>query len=128
MSEQENELTPVRQKREMVALSEAASAKINKWMEQINSKKSVSLSRKAFLSWYLENVPDNLSSSEVNSAIETFYDTEAHLRQLLRDVRKSKASGQGDGGIDLVLRTKKTEAKKDAIEDEFQNDIQNQIK
>lgn len=122
MSEQEINQEKIRQKRDLVALSDAASAKINKWIEQINAKKSVSISRKAFLSWYIENAPESLSNSEVNSAIETFYDTEAHLRQLLREVRKAKANGQADGGIDLVLRSKKAEVKKE-IEDVPKNDL-----
>jgi hypothetical protein len=117
MSETEINQNIVKSKRDMVALSEAAAAKIDKWIEQINAKKTVSLSRKSFLSWYIENAPDNLSGGEVNAAIDTFYDTEAHLRRLLRDVRRAKASGLGDGGIDLVLRTKKAEIKRETGED-----------
>ncbi len=117
MKEHNDNEEKVRQKRDMVALSDAASAKIDKWIEQINAKKTVNLSRKSFLSWYIEHAPDNLSNGEINTAIENFYDTEAHLRKLLRDVRKAKAEGQSGSGFDLVLRTKKSEVKKDVEDD-----------
>lgn len=110
----------IRQKRDMVALSDAASAKIEKWIEQINAKKTVNLSRKSFLSWYIENAPECLSNAEVNLAIETFYDTEAHLRQLLRDLKKAKADGQADSSFDVFLRAKKTELKK--VQEEGESD------
>lgn len=112
MSEVENGSVE-REKREFVALNPTTAAKVDRWIEQIKAKKSVKISRRQFLAWYIEVAPDNLSGGEVNAAIERFYDTETHLRQLLRDVKKAKASGQGDGGVDLVLRTKKPEARKD---------------
>ena len=44
--------------------------------------------------------------------------TEAHLRQLLRDLKKAKADGQADSGFDVLLRAKKTEVKRVSDEGE----------
>ena len=106
-----------RPKRDLVAISKEAAIKIDQWIEQINAKKTVNLSRRAFLSWYIERAPDNLSNGEINSALECFYDTEAHLRQLLREVRKAKENGDGNT-LDFVLKAKKAEPKKESSQDE----------
>lgn len=110
MSE-ESEVNP-REHKEHVALSNAASQKISLWFEQINAKKKVKLSKKAFVSWYIESAPDNLSNSEINAVIEQFYDPEAHLRQMLREVRKAKKEGQSGRSMELILRERRSETKK----------------
>lgn len=111
---EENKLKP-RESREHIALSKSASEKINSWFEQINAKKKVKLSKKAFVSWYIESAPDNLTNSEINEVIEKFYDPETHLRQMLRDVRKAKKEGQNGSSMELILKEKRAEPKKTVL-------------
>ncbi len=101
-----------KKKIEHVALSEVSIQKINRWFEQINAKKKIRLSRKELINWFIEKTPDTLSGSDLSAIIETFYDDEAYLRQLLRDVKKAKAEGNVDA-LDLIVRQKKQEPKKD---------------
>ena len=101
-----------KKKIEHVALSEASIQKINRWFDQVNAKKKIRLSRKNLINWFIEKAPDTLSGSDLNAIIETFYDDEAYLRQLLRDVKKAKAEGNVDA-LDLIVRQKKQEPKKD---------------
>lgn len=108
---EENKSKP-RESREHIALSKYASEKINSWFEQINAKKKVKLSKKAFVSWYIESAPDNLTNSEINEVIEKFYDPETHLRQMLREVRKAKKDGQNGSSMELILKEKRAEPKK----------------
>jgi hypothetical protein len=110
-----------REHKENIALSKAASEKINFWFEQINSKKKVKLSKKAFVSWYIESAADNLTNGEINSIIERFYDPETHLRQMLREVRKAKKSGQNAISMELILKEKRTEQKKTFISSELES-------
>ena len=98
---------------EHVALNEASVQKINRWFEQINAKKKIKLSRKDLLNWVIEKSPENLSNNELNAIIENFYDDEAYLRQLLREVKKAKADGSEET-LDLIVRPKRPEAKKDS--------------
>lgn len=101
-----------KKKIEHVALSESSIYKINRWFEQVNAKKKIRLSRKDLINWFIEKTPDTLSSSDLNAIIETFYDDEAYLRQLLRDVKKARAEGNVDA-LDLIVRQKRQEPKKD---------------
>lgn len=101
-----------KKKIEHVALSENAIQKINRWFEQINAKKKIRLSRKDLVNWLIEKVPDNLSGSDLGAIVEAFYDDEAYLRQLLRDVKKAKAEGKDDS-IDVIVRPKRLDSKKE---------------
>ncbi len=113
MSEKET----LNQSKEIVTLTEASSKKIAHWLEQIESKK-VKLSRKEFLNWFIEKSPDNLSNSDLNSIAEKYYDEEAFLRRLLKQVKQDKKNGMA-GNIELVVKQKRTELKKeDAVSTE----------
>lgn len=113
MSEKET----LNQSKEIVTLSEASSKKIAHWLEQIESKK-VKLSRKEFLNWFIEKSPDNLSNSDLNAISEKYYDEEAFLRRLLKQVKQDKKNGMA-GNIELVVKQKRTELKKeDAVSTE----------
>lgn len=117
MSENETPINP-RPRFEHIALSETSTTKINSWFEQINSKKKgVKISRKDFINWLIEKSPDTLSGGDLSALIDRFYDEAAFLRQLLRDVKLAKSEGKNNTGFELVLKTKKTEAKKDSADD-----------
>lgn len=100
-------------KREYVALTPGASERINRWIEQVSAKKKIKASRKAFISWYIENAPENLSNKEVASAIERFYKTTDYLRQLLREAKQAETEGTAEPDIEVVVRAKRVEPKKD---------------
>jgi hypothetical protein len=111
MSDETNEQKPKKQV-EHIALSETSSKKITNWIEQVQAKKKgVRITRKDFMNWRIEEDPDALSSKDVNALIERFYDEESFLRQLLRDIKKAKKSGQTEPTIELVVRPKKLEQK-----------------
>lgn len=108
------------QSKEIVTLTEASSKKIVHWLEQIESKK-VKLSRKEFLNWFIEKSPDNLSNSDLNAITEKYYDEEAFLRRLLKQVKQDKKNGM-PGNIELVVKQKRTEFKKeDSVSTEADN-------
>lgn len=117
--EQDPTQKPARPNRDHVALSEESTQKINKWFEQINSKKKIRVTRKDMVNWLIEKSPENLSSGDLSAIISKFYDEETFLRQLLRDVKRAKASGEGDS-LEVIVRTRKTESKKEAtpVDDE----------
>jgi hypothetical protein len=98
----------VKPKLEHIALVESSSQKLDRWTEQVNAKKKIRIPRRDLLNWWLTRSPENLSNSDVNALIEEFYDEEAFLRQLLRDVKKAKKEGQIDSTIEVVVRPKKT--------------------
>jgi hypothetical protein len=112
MSEENENTEKVR--RDLVALTDLSSQKVNIWLEQIRTKKrGVKISKKDLLNWLIEKTPDILSNSDLNAIVEKFYDEEALLRQLLRDVKKAKIEGSSPLALDLVLRAKKADSKKD---------------
>lgn len=124
MSEESNEPKSKKQV-EHIALSENSSKKITNWIEQVQAKrKGVRITRKDFLNWRLEEDPDVLSSKDVNALIERFYDEESFLRQLLRDVKKAKKSGQLEPTLELVVRSKKIVSQDDSAS-EAADDTQN---
>ncbi len=102
-------------KLEHVALALTSTLKINKWFEQINAKKKIKLSRKDLINWLIERLPENLSAGDLNALIDKFYDNEKYLRQLLREVKAAKASGS-DENLDIILKTKKLDARRDQEE------------
>lgn len=107
-----------KKKFETIALNELSSKKITNWLEQINfKKKGIKISRKDFVNWLIEKTPDNLGSSDMNSLIDKFYDEENLLRQLLKEVKKAKKEGQLEPSLEFIVRTKKTEQKKDIAVD-----------
>lgn len=113
----------IRPKLEHVALSEASTQKINAWLEQVNlKKKGVKISRKDFINWLIEKSPDNLSGGDLSVLIDRFYDEAKFLRQRLREVNQAKAEGKTDTGFELVLKPKKTEARKDVVENAAQDE------
>lgn len=108
----------IKKKFETIALNELSSKKITNWLEQINfKKKGIKISRKDFVNWLIEKTPDNLGSSDMNSLIDKFYDEENLLRQLLKEVKKAKKEGQLEPSLEFIVRTKKTEQKKDIAVD-----------
>ena len=113
--EEQNEIeTKKRMVFETVALTNASAEKIKNWIEQANAKKKgVKVSRKDFVNWLIEKSPENLSGGDLNALVDRFYDEERFLRQLLRDVKKAKESGQTEVMLDLVVKTKRNETKKD---------------
>ena len=52
-------------------------------------------------------MPENLSSSDLASLIDHFFDERKLLRLLLRESTKAKAEGREDAGFELVVKTKK---------------------
>ncbi len=117
MSDQDELPDKPRAKRDSIVISPAAAERIDRYIEQIGQQKPINLSRKAFLSWYIENGPENLSNKQVNAAINRFYDTKTHLRQLLRDVTAAEEKGE-NGEFEIVFKPKKLENKKDIAQDE----------
>ena len=95
-----------------VALNRESSQKINAWIDQVSlKKKGVKISRKQFVNWLIEKMPENLSSSDLASLIDHFFDERKLLRLLLRESAKAKAEGREDAGFELVVKTKKPENK-----------------
>lgn len=110
MDEIENKSEKI--KFEHVTLLPDSSQKINSWLEQVSfKKKGVKISRKQFVNWLIEKMPENLSSSDLSSLIDRFFDEQKLLRQLLRESVKAKAEGREDAGFELVVKTKKPENK-----------------
>lgn len=106
----ETESTVKKIKFEHVTLLPESVQKINSWLEQVSfKKKGVKISRKQFVNWLIEKMPENLSSSDLSSLIDKFFDERKLLRQLLRESSKAKAEGREDAGFELVVKTKKPE-------------------
>jgi len=113
MSEEQRE-NKISKRYEHIALSETASAKITGWLEQVGiKKKGVRITRKDFVNWLVEKSPENLSNGDLNSLIDRFYDEASFLRQLLREVKIAKKNGQTEHALEFIVRTKKTDQKKD---------------
>ncbi|MDZ4676559.1 MAG: hypothetical protein SGI74_03535, partial [Oligoflexia bacterium] len=64
---------------EHIALVESSSQKLDRWIEQVNTKKKIRIARRDLLNWWLTRSPENLSNGDVNALIEEFYDEEAFL-------------------------------------------------
>ena len=110
MDESENEIEKI--KFEHVVLMPESSQKIKLWIEQVGlKKKGVKISRKQFVNWLIEKMPENLSSSDLSSLIDNFFDERKLLRQLLRESTKARAEGREDAGFELVVKTKRPENK-----------------
>ena len=71
MSDQDHASEKVRL--EHISLNQSSSKKIDRWLEQVEAKR-VRLSRKEFVNWLIEKSSDNLSSADLNSIVERFYD------------------------------------------------------
>lgn len=114
MSEESKLEDKEKNRRDLVTLTELSSQKIAAWLEQIRAKKKgVKVTKKDLLNWLIERTPDVLSNSDLNAVVERFYDEEALLRQLLRDVKKARQQGHTESSLELIVRAKKTESKKD---------------
>jgi hypothetical protein len=99
-----------------VALLPSSSQRIKAWTSQVAlKKKGVKISRKQFVNWLIEKMPENLSSSDIASLIENFFDERKLLRELLRESNRAKAEGREDAGFELVVKPKKPEFKPDSI-------------
>jgi len=97
-----------------IALVEFSLQKLDRWAEQVNSKNKIQISRKELLNWWLERSPENLSNSEINAVVDKFYDEEALLSRLLRDVKKAKKLGNTKPTLDVVVKPKRLDqAKRD---------------
>jgi hypothetical protein len=116
MSEEVTILEETKPSKKVVTLSERASAKLDRWFEQINAKKKVKLSRKEFVNWLIERSPDSLSSTDLNSIAEKYYDHVAHLNHLLREAKKSKLEGSGEVGVEVIVRAKREKKEQNATD------------
>lgn len=95
-----------------VALTGESIKKIENWLAQVETKKKgVKISRKDFLNWLVEKIPENLSGGDVSALIAKFYDEERFLRQLLREVKRAKENGDSEPALDLYIKPKKTNPK-----------------
>ncbi len=104
----------IKKKFEVVALTDEASTKINSLIEQASlKKKGIKISRKDFVNWLIQRLPDNLSSGDMNSLIDNFYKEEIFLRHLLKEIKKNKMDGKSNTEFEIVLKSKKTSNKKD---------------
>ncbi len=117
----------IRVARETVVLNEESGKKIDRWLEQIATRR-VRLSKKEFLNWYIEKSAENLSNADLNAIVERYYDEEAFLRRLLKEVKQAKKDGS-PGNLEVVVRQKKVETKKevstlDGNEAEFKSEIE----
>lgn len=93
-----------------IALNDASIEKVDSWLGQIENKR-VNLSRKEFLNWLIEKLPESLSSADLNAIADRYYDEEKFLRQLLRKTRHAKRSGISSN-VEIVVRPKKMDAKR----------------
>ncbi|PIU00998.1 MAG: hypothetical protein COT74_00365 [Bdellovibrionales bacterium CG10_big_fil_rev_8_21_14_0_10_45_34] len=107
--------------KKVVTLSDKASAKLDRWFEQINAKKKVKLSRKEFVNWLIERAPDSLSSSDLSSIAEKYYDHVAHLNHLLREAKKAKLEGVGEVGVEVIVRAKREKKEVGPTEISYEN-------
>lgn len=113
----------IKPKQEHIAINEASSQKISHWLEQVVSKKKgVKISRKDFVNWLIEKSSENLSNGDLSCLVEKFYDEAAFLRGLLRDLKQAKIEGRSESGFELILKTKKTDTKRELIESEIDNE------
>lgn len=114
MSEENQSESKEKIRRDFIALTEHSSQKITAWLDQIRTKKKgVKVTKKDLLNWIIERNSDVLSNSDLNAIVERFYDEEALLRQLLRDVKKARQEGSTEASLELIVRPKKTEPKKE---------------
>ena len=67
------EETLVKRPREHVTLDDTSIQKLDKWLEQINAKKKINISRKQLVNWLVEKLPENISGSDINEKIKKFY-------------------------------------------------------
>ncbi len=122
MSENELEKKP-NLKYEHIALSETSSLKINNWLDQVAlKKKGVKITRKQFVNWLIEKMPDNLSGGDLASLIDRFYGEVKFLRHLLREANQAKADGKSETGYEFVVKTKRQEVKREPAEDQSEGD------
>lgn len=104
----------LKKRQEHIALSEIATNKITNWIEQAAAKKKgVRVTRKDFVNWLIEKSPENLSGGDLNSLIDRFYDEASFLRQLLREVQQAKKDGLTEPALEFIVRSKKSEQKKE---------------
>lgn len=97
-----------------VALTEASSHKISSWLEFISAKKKgVKISRKDFINWLIERLPSTPLAGDFNALVERFYDEEKMLRELLREVKRAKELGQTASPLELVVKSRKQEPKRE---------------
>lgn len=99
-----------------VALQRDAAQKIDRWRNQVAAKCNVEISRRALLNWYVSKSPENLSSSDLAQITQKFFDEEKLLKSLLQKVRRARESGT-ETGVELVVRQKRNEARKDEAEE-----------
>lgn len=122
MSEEEKNHGVERSK--TIALTDVNSEKVDRWLEQVFAKR-VQLSRREFLNWFIEKSPENLSNSDLGAIVERYYDEEAYLRRLVREVKQSKKEGRANQ-LEFIVRPRKSEPKRDAapevIADELNED------
>lgn len=103
-----------RKKQDHVALTEASVQKIHGWFNCVSTKKrGVKISRKDFVNWLIERLPDTPSNGDANALIDRFYDEEALLRQLLREVKQTKKDGQ-ESRLEVVVRPRKADSKRES--------------
>lgn len=103
-----------KKRQDHVALTEESIKKVNGWFDYIGSKKrGVKISRKDFINWLIARLPETPSSGDVGALVERFYDEEAFLRQLLREVKRTKQAGR-ESTLELVVRPKKIDSRRES--------------
>lgn len=120
-----SENTVQKPKLEHIALTKDSSKKINAWIEQVNvRKRGIKISRKQFVNWLIEKMPETLGSSDLTLLIEKFFDEQKLLRLLLRESNKARAEGRRDTGFEIVVKTKKPESRSESSSDIFISDLE----
>lgn len=110
---------------ETVVLSENSSLKLTNLIEQASQKKKgIKITRKNFVNWLIERLPENLSSSDMTSLVENFYDEEVFLRHLLKEIKKNKFEGKSISEYEIVLKSKRPSTKKDLDHENADSEIQ----
>lgn len=105
----------IRNKLDHVALTDPSVQKINSWFDFIsNKKRGVKISRKDFVNWLIERLADTPSNSDVNALIDRFYDEEAFLRQLLRELKQTRRDGQ-ETKLEFIIKMRKGEPKHETL-------------
>ena len=103
-------------KLELSTLNKETSEKITRLINQLNDEIPVCISRRDFINWCVERLPEPFSSSDINVALKKFYDPEDHAKQLTLEIRKAKSNGENyEDYSQLFLNLHKKSKPKKAI-------------
>ena len=89
-----------------VTLSAGALAKLDRWIEQVESAKpGVLVTRKDILNWLVQNMADDLSASQEKSLADTFYSELRYLQFAEKAIRAAAVKGERLTLKDLAERS-----------------------